>query len=234
MQQHEFWDGRARKYDEEITRHNSQYTKTMQSTILLLTESDIVLDLGCASGETCLDLAPLVARVQGIDTSDGMIELANQKLCTRDIGNVDFNRSDAFDASLEPGSFSKIIAFNVLHLLEDLSGIMGRLHSLLMPGGLLISQTPCLRERKWIFRFLVDLAQKSGLAPPIQGLAFGELDSLVTRGGFEILDSELWDEDEAIRRVVARKPEKPVSNRSASPDSLKSQFSQKETLAGIV
>jgi SAM-dependent methyltransferase len=230
MQQNEFWDKRARRYDEEITHHDSQYTKTMQGTIPLLTESDIVLDLGCASGEICLDLAPLVARVHGIDTSDGMIELAKQKVRARDIGNADFSRSDAFDASFDLCSFSTITAFNVLHLVEDLPGILERLHSLLSPGGLLVSQTPCLHERKWIFRSLVRLAQKSGLAPPIRGLAFGELESLVTRSGFEILDSELWDEDEAIQRVVARKP---VSSRSASLHSLKSQLSPEQPLVCV-
>jgi 2-polyprenyl-3-methyl-5-hydroxy-6-metoxy-1,4-benzoquinol methylase len=218
--QHEFWDRRARKYDEEITHHDSQYTKTMQSTVPLLTKSDIVLDLGCASGEICLDLAPQVARVHGIDTSGGMIELANQKVRARGIGNANFSRSDAFDASLEHCSFSMIIALNVLHLVEDLPGVLDRLHDLLVPGGLLVSQTPCLRERKWLFRSLVGLAQKSGLAPPILGLAFGELESLVAHGGFEILDGELWDEDEAIQRVVARKSGESTSNGSASPDSF--------------
>lgn len=231
--QHEFWDRRARKYDDEIINHDSQYAKTMQSTVPLLTKSDIVLDLGCASGEICLDLAPQVARVHGIDTSGGMIELANQKVRARGIGNANFSRSDAFDASLEHCSFSIIIAFNVLHLVEDLPGNLDRLHDLLMPGGLLVSQTPCLRERKWIFRSLVGLAQKSGLAPPILGLAFGELKSLMTRGGFEILESQLWDEDEAILRVMARKPGKLVSNRSASLDSLKSQLSPDQTLVCV-
>jgi SAM-dependent methyltransferase len=231
--QHKFWDRRARKYDDEITRHDSQYIKTMQSTVPLLTETDILLDLGCASGEICLDLALLVARVHGIDTSGGMIELANQKVHERGIGNVDFSRSDAFDTSLGRCSFSTITAFNVLHLVEDLPGILDRLNDLLVPGGLLVSQTPCLRERKWIFRFLVSMAQKSGLAPPILGLAFDELETQIIQSGFEILDSGLWDEGNAMQRVVARKPGKPVSNRSSNSDSLSSQFSPEQTLVCV-
>lgn len=204
--QSDFWDKRAEKYDDEITRHDLQYLRTIDSTAPLLKESDVVLDLGCASGEMCLDLAATVSRVRGIDTSGGMIELATQKLRARDIKNADFSRSDAFDTDLENGAFSAITAFNVFHLVEDLPAVLARLYCLLTPGGLLVSQTPCLGERNWIFRTLVGLAQKSGLAPPIRGLAFDELASLMIRCGFEVIDNELWDEHDAIQRVVARKP----------------------------
>lgn len=204
--QSEFWDKRAEKYDEEITRHDIQYRRTIKDTVPLLKETDVVLDLGCASGEMCFDLAPKVLRVQGIDTSSGMIELANQKSRARDFENVDFSRSDAFDVDLENGSFSAITAFSVFHLVENLPDVLDRLYCLLMPGGLVISQTPCLRERNWIFRTFVGLAQKTRLAPPILHLSYGDLASLMIRSGFEIVDNEQWDEDDAIQWVLARKP----------------------------
>lgn len=202
-----FWDKRAEKYDEEITRHGLRYLKTIETTFPLLKDADVVLDLGCASGEMCIDFAARVSRVLGIDTSMGMIELARHKLHVRNIKNAAFSQSDAFDAELENGSFSVITALNVFHLVENLPGVLNRLYCLLTPGGLLVSLTPCLRERNWTFRVLVDLAQKARLAPPIHGLAFDELASLMIRSGFEIIDNELWDEHDAVQRVVARKPE---------------------------
>lgn len=204
--QSEFWDKHAEKYDDAITRHDFQYLRTIDSTAPLLKESDVLLDLGCASGEICLDLADKVLRIRGIDTSTVMIELARQKARTRKITNVDFSPSDAFDADLAENSFSAITAFSVFHLVDDLPSVLNRLYRLLAPGGLLVSLTPCLLERNWIFRTLVGLAQKSRLAPPIHGLAFDELAPLVIQSGFEIIEDELWDEHDAIRRVVARKP----------------------------
>ena len=44
-----FWDERARKYDDDIQRHDSLYTRTIASIKSLLTNSDVVLDLGCGS-----------------------------------------------------------------------------------------------------------------------------------------------------------------------------------------
>jgi ubiquinone/menaquinone biosynthesis C-methylase UbiE len=204
--QSEFWDKRAEKYDDAITRHDLQYVRTIDSTTPLLKQSDVLLDLGCASGEICLDLADKVLRIRGIDTSTVMIELARQKARTRNITNVDFSPSDAFDADLAENSFSAITAFSVFHLVDDLPSVLNRLYRLLAPGGLLVSLTPCLLERNWIFRTLVGLAQKSRLAPPIHGLAFDELAPLMIQSGFEIIEDELWDEHDAIRRVVARKP----------------------------
>jgi 2-polyprenyl-3-methyl-5-hydroxy-6-metoxy-1,4-benzoquinol methylase len=204
--QQQFWDRRARKYDDEISRHDSLYSKTLQSTDTLLNDQDVLLDLGCASGEISLDLAPLVAQVHGIDTSGRMIELANQKMGTRNISNIKFSRTDAFDTSLVAHSFSAITAFNVLHLVENLPAVLDRLFCMLTPGGLLISQTPCLRERSRVFRILVSLAQNLRLSPPILNLAFDELTSLMIRSGFDILDSELWDQGQSIQRIVARRP----------------------------
>jgi ubiquinone/menaquinone biosynthesis C-methylase UbiE len=144
--QSEFWDKHAEKYDDAITRHDFQYLRTIDSTAPLLKESDVLLDLGCASGEICLDLADKVLRIRGIDTSTVMIELARQKARTRKITNVDFSPSDAFDADLAENSFSAITAFSVFHLVDDLPSVLNRLYRLLAPGGLLVSLSACLRE----------------------------------------------------------------------------------------
>ena len=42
----------------------------------------------------------------------------------------------------------------------------------------------------------------------------------MTHTGFEILESELWDEADAIQRVVARKPETLVPTRTANHNLL--------------
>ena len=201
-----FWDDRAQKYDEEIRRHDPLYARTINSTRSLLSDSDVVLDFGCGSGEMGLDIASDVQRVHGIDVSGKMIDLANQKVRDRKVGNADFSHVDAFDQRLVENSFSAVTAFNIFHLVDDIPGVLARLHDLLQPGGLLVSQTPCLGERNWLVRSLIGLAQRLGFAPPIHSLTFTELESLVACSGLEILENEIWDERDAIQRVVARKP----------------------------
>ena len=200
-----FWDKRSRKYDDDVKKHDCVYRKSIGSTKSLLASSDVVLDFACASGEISLDVARHVRRVDGIDLSGKMIELANQKARDRQSDNVDFNQGDAFDETLESRSFSAIIAFNIFHLVDNATNILARLNDLLAAGGLLISQTPCLGERSWAVRSLIDLAQRLGLAPTIRSFAIPELESLVSSGNFEIFESELWDEKNAVQWIVARK-----------------------------
>ena len=200
-----FWDKRSGAYDEKVSAHDAQYDKTIESTKLLLCNSDVVLDFACASGEMSLDIARHVQRVHGVDISLKMIELAKQKVRDRQVGNVGFDQVDAFDQSLESHSFSAIIAFNIFHLLDDAPRTLLRLNDLLAPGGLLISQTPCLGEWRWILRSLIGLVQKIGLAPPILNISIPELEKLVSGSNFEILETKIWDQKDKVQWIVARR-----------------------------
>jgi 2-polyprenyl-3-methyl-5-hydroxy-6-metoxy-1,4-benzoquinol methylase len=200
-----FWDQRSRKYDDDIKKHDSIYVKTIETTKSLLTEADVVLDFACASGEMSLDIAPYVQQVHGIDLSGKMIELAHQKARDRQVDNITFDQIDVFDQRLVGHSFSAIIAFNIFHLLDDAPKVLAQLNDLLAAGGLLIAQTPCLGERGWLFRSLVSLAQKSGKAPPILNFTITELEALVSNSNFEISETKIWDEKNAVQWIVARK-----------------------------
>ena len=200
-----FWDKRSQKYDDEIKKHGAIYTKTIEHTRSLLSDGDVVLDFACATGEMSLDVASAVQRVHGIDVSVKMIELANQKARDRRVDNVAFDQMDAFDQRLERHSFSAILAFSIFHLVDDVPSVLARLHDLLAPGGLLLSETPCLGEWGWVFRSLIGLAQKAGLAPPILSLTAADLESLVANSNFEIIESTIWDEKNRVHWIVARK-----------------------------
>ncbi len=201
----DMWDKRSKHYDDKIKKHDSIYEKTIESTKSLLNKSDVVLDFGCASGEMSLDLAPHVQKVHGIDLSVKMIELANQKARDRQIDNISFDQIDVFDQILASNSYSAVIAFSIFHLLDDAPKALARLNDLLPKGGLLISQTPCLGERNWLFRSLINLAQKLGIAPPILSLTVSELESLVSSSKFEVSETKMWDKKNAIQWIVARK-----------------------------
>jgi 2-polyprenyl-3-methyl-5-hydroxy-6-metoxy-1,4-benzoquinol methylase len=52
-----------------------------------------------------------------------------------------------FDSKLQPESYSVILAFNILHLKQDVDKVLDRIKELLAPGGLLISKTVCAGEK---------------------------------------------------------------------------------------
>ena len=200
-----FWDSRANKYEGDIQSHDSTYKTRIDKTKSLLGESDAVLDVGCATGEISLDIAPHVQQILGIDLSVKMIELAVQKAQDRQTENIRFWHTDAFDHRLEVGSFSAVMAFSVFHLVPDAPKILDRLHDLLAPDGLLISETPCLGDRGWVPRALIKTASKIGLAPSIRSFTNSEIEALVGSRNYQIVESEIWDERWGSRWIVARK-----------------------------
>jgi 2-polyprenyl-3-methyl-5-hydroxy-6-metoxy-1,4-benzoquinol methylase len=201
----DFWDKGAERYDAAVRKHDADYDRTIASTTRLLSASDVVLDLGCASGEYSLEIAPFVRHVHGIDTSTRMIALAAKKAADRAIGNVTFDATAVFDRSLDAHGYTAVLAFSVLHLVDELRPVLCRVSALLPTGGLLVSQTPCFRESSLPFKLLLGLAQKAKMAPPMHRLAAPELDAAVTSAGFEIAESTAWDRKKAVHWIVARK-----------------------------
>lgn len=200
-----FWDKRSQGYDDSIMQHDAIYDKTIESTVALLSKSDLVLDLACASGEMSLDIAPHVQKVIGIDLSAKMIALAHQITADRQVENIQFDHIDVFDPKLGNKAFTAIIAFNIFHLLDDAPKALARMHDLLPAGGLLISQTPCLGERSWLLRAMIKSLQILGVAPTIRSLTIPEVEALLTGGNFEIIDSKVWDQQNAVHWIAARK-----------------------------
>ena len=198
-----FWDKRVDKYEADISNHDSVYEDRLRSLKNLLRDADEVLDFGCATGEISLDIARHVGNVCGIDLSERMIEVANRKALERDADNVHFRHSDSFDPSLERDSFSTILAFNVLHLVDDPRATLVQLRELLVKGGTLITETPCLNDRNVLIRSFVRIACAVGLAPPIHGFSADDLERLVSEAGFAIQESRPFDRRNGTQWLVA-------------------------------
>ena len=198
-----FWDRRADKYDADIRNHDTLYDRTISAVAEILSSEDIVLDVGCGSGEHSVDLATTVQSVHSIDTSSTMIALARDKAMAAGVANMQFDTIDVLE--INGKTYSAALALNVLHLVEDVEATLERLRDLLLPKGLLISQTPCLGERGWLFRLLIGLLQAVGLAPSIHRLTTARLEHSMSASGFEVIASDVWDRKTATRWIVARR-----------------------------
>lgn len=200
-----FWDKRSKSYDRTIQRHDAIYEERIRKTVSLLKETDVVLDFACATGEITLDIAPHVRRIHGCDVSEKMINLAMNKMQERPVENITFSRSDAFSERLASHSFSAITAFNIFHLLDDAPAVLNRLHELLAPGGLLISETPCLGERSWAVRSCIWIAVAVLSGPKIRNFTVVDLESFLANQSFEILETKILHERNKTQWIVARK-----------------------------
>ena len=202
-----FWDKMADKYSKSPIKNMAAYTKTVDSTKAHLLGQDSVLEIGCGTGSTALLLAGSVKLITASDISSNMIGIAKAKAATQRIENVAFVHADVFSDTFESGSFDAIVAFNVLHLLEDLPAQFRRINALLRPGGRFISKTVCLDEHTRLWRIPIVLAKMVGLAPPVECLTFGALEGAMSGAGFEIMETgEFSTSRPPSRFIVAKKP----------------------------
>jgi ubiquinone/menaquinone biosynthesis C-methylase UbiE len=200
-----FWDKRADKYAKRPVKDQESYNRTLDCTRKHLSASDEVLEVGCGTGTTALLLAPSVKQVTASDISSRMLEIAREKAVAQDVENVRFDHATLFDEALKKGSFDVVMAFNFLHLLEDIPGAVRRINELLKRGGLFISKTVCLAEQSRLWSALLAVLKPLGFAPYVKCLKVAELEGIITGADFEIIETGFHPTSPPSRFVVARK-----------------------------
>jgi 2-polyprenyl-3-methyl-5-hydroxy-6-metoxy-1,4-benzoquinol methylase len=193
----------AKNYDREEEKDEPTRSKVIERSQKYLKIGDTVLDFGCGTGLFCHEIAEDVKMIHAIDISSKMIEIAENKGKERKIVNIEYFHSTIFDDKFEKGSYDVILTFYILHLLDDSGKALQRINELLKPGGLLISSTPCISEKNRLISILFSLLSKIHLVPKIRSFKFLELEELISKGNFEIIDTEIVHHPEFF--VIAKK-----------------------------
>ena len=94
-----------------------------------------VLDFGCGTGLVTLRLQPLVKTIRGVDSSQGMLDVLQDKIRTQGLRNVevrfvDFDKGDRIE-----GRFHLLVSSMTLHHVPDTAALFKQWHDLLLPGG---------------------------------------------------------------------------------------------------
>ncbi len=185
-----FWDRLVKNYDKKTNDLGEDHINTVAKIKDYINEHKTVLDLGCASGAIANNIANNAKEVHGIDISSKMIQVAKRKAIELDIVNVKFTQSTIFDEDLGEESFDVILAFNVLHLLEDTQMVLKRISKLLRSGGLIISSTACLGEKKTLLTWLLSILTKVKVVPQINFYEISEFKGLFHNENFQIIETE--------------------------------------------
>ncbi|MEX2580106.1 MAG: methyltransferase domain-containing protein [Verrucomicrobiales bacterium] len=140
------------------------------------------LDLGCAVGRSAFELSRIADEVVGIDFSESFVAAADairsgeavgyrrygemhlpESLAARLPGEtnpdrISFERGDAMELREDLGAFDLVHAANLLCRLADPLRLLGRLSSLVTPGGRLVLATPAT----WLEEFTPAANQPEG------------------------------------------------------------------------
>lgn len=183
-----FWDRFARRYAAAPIADEAGYEATLRRVQGLLSRDEDVLEVGCGTGSTALRLAPGTRSMLATDVSGEMIAIAREKLAAQPQPWLRFEVADA-EAPAAPlgGPYDAVLAFNTLHLFDDLDQVLRNLQARLKPGGLLISKTACLGEMNPLVpRLLVPLLRAVGRAPAVRVFDAAQLQAAFERQGFVV------------------------------------------------
>jgi predicted TPR repeat methyltransferase len=181
-----FWDKAAPKYAKSAISDMAAYTLTMDRIKAILQPHHRVVELGCGTGSTAIELAGGVARYIGTDISPGMIQIAQDKL-PANLPHLSFAIHAASDLPADTNDV--ILALNLLHLVDNLEEVLAKVYAALPPGGLFIAKTALMKDGAWILSLVIPVMQMFGKAPFVRNLRRTDLTKLLKDAGFEVTET---------------------------------------------
>lgn len=200
-----FWDRIANRYAKAPIKDEEAFNAMVENIRVHLKDDDTVLDFGCGTGTYSIAIADKVKAIRGIDISKKMLAIANERASKRHLQNIQFDHLTLFDEKLKPACFDVVLTFNILHLQEDLDGVLNRISELLVPGGLLISKAVCIGEKLNLIVRLMQLLCKTGLVPYVGCMNYSQLESSMKAHKLEILETKQNPAEPLEYFIVARK-----------------------------
>jgi ubiquinone/menaquinone biosynthesis C-methylase UbiE len=198
-----FWDNIAPKYAKSKISDMEGYNETLERIRFYLKPEHNVLEIGCGTGSTGLQIADGVASYLGTDIAPAMIKLANSKL-GGSAANMAFTAAPA--GEMPDGDYDVVLGLNLLHVIPDLSEVLNATYDALPSGGLFIAKTALLRDGNWLIPKIMPLMQFLGKAPSALILSDAQLKAALADAGFELI--ETLTQTGIVPRIftVARKP----------------------------
>lgn len=203
-----FWDMSAKNMDRMAENEGLKKFEASRNEKLekYLPGSGLILDYGCGTGTLSLMFAGRVNDIHGIDFAAGMIEMAQKKAVESGTDNARFMQATIVDPRLEKGSYDAVLAWGILHLVDDRERVVKRIYELLKPEGLVVSATECMGEKKTKITSLLSFLMKIGIFPiSLQFFTVTELEESFTGAGFRIIEKEILGDNPVSCFIAARK-----------------------------
>lgn len=142
-----FWDRVAFIYDIFVKVINAKTHRQLCREIFdLIEQSDVVLECACGTGMLTEVIAPRCKKLIATDFSEKMLQKTKKKC--KSFANTDFLTTDITDLDFGADSFDKVIAGNVIHLLQNPYKALQELEHVCRPGGKIIIPTYINKDKR--------------------------------------------------------------------------------------
>lgn len=189
--QRALWGKKAQDWTElQEPNHKPLWLAMMQS--VAVGEGTTFLDVGCGGGGASILAAELGAKVNGIDATPELIELAAERET-----NGDFQVSDMENLPYEDGQFDVVFAANAVQYAEDRVAAVREFKRVCALTGRVVAGLfgpPGQVEFRTIFQAVRDaMPEPPPGAGPFELSAPGILESMLENGGLNIVESSEVD-----------------------------------------
>ena len=142
-----FWDNVAGVYDVFVNVINGKTHQKLRRIVSSLIEpDDTVLECACGTGLLSAVIAQKCRQLTATDFSEKMLKKA-EKNC-RSFRNITYAQADITALPFADGSFDKVVAGNVIHLLDNPVTALRELNRVCKDGGMLIIPTYMNKDDK--------------------------------------------------------------------------------------
>ena len=142
-----FWDRVAGVYDVFVNVVNRKTHKKLKKIVMNLIEpNDIVLECACGTGLLSAVIALKCRQLTATDFSEKMLK-RTEKNC-RVFRNITYAKAGITALPFADGSFDKVVAGNVIHLLDNPMTALSELNRVCKDGGMLIIPTYMNKDDK--------------------------------------------------------------------------------------
>ena len=142
-----FWDQVAVVYDVFVNVINRKTHKRLKEIVSALIESgDVVLECACGTGLLSAEIAPKCRWLTATDFSLKMLKKAKKNCAS--FHNITYSQADITALSFPDNSYDKVVAGNVIHLLDNPMMALHELNRVCKDGGLLIIPTYMNKDAK--------------------------------------------------------------------------------------
>jgi 2-polyprenyl-3-methyl-5-hydroxy-6-metoxy-1,4-benzoquinol methylase len=130
------FDSVADTWDEEPRRVKlaEEVTAAILREVPITCEME-ALDYGCGSGLVTLGVQPFVRQITGADSSRGMLDVLEKKVCEEGLPNVTPWLIDPEHLDQFTGNYDLIISSMTLHHVQDVKALLTKFVHLLNPAG---------------------------------------------------------------------------------------------------
>ena len=156
-----FWDNVAGVYDIYVNIINRKTHNALRTIISeLISPEDTVLECACGTGLLSAVIAAKCKHLTATDFSLKMLQKAEKNCGT--YRNISFEEADITAMDYPDNSFDKVVAGNVVHLLDNPLTALSELNRVCRLGGTLIIPTYMNREKKEQDSGFITAAGKAG------------------------------------------------------------------------